>query len=214
MQVNVVMGRLGRTFPTALLFDLGRVVIDIDFDRVYRHWAAAAGCDAAPIKARMAFDHQHERFERREIEAADWFQHLRRLLGIEISDADFLAGWNDIFVGEVPGIAELLSAAGRRLPLYALTNTNRIHVAHWSAGRFDNVLRHFRHIFASSTIGLRKPDRAVFDHVAREIGVSHERILFFDDVAENVEGARAAGLEAIQVRSIEDVRRALTPLTG
>lgn len=31
----------------ALLFDLGGVVIDIDFERVFAHWAACAGCEVA-----------------------------------------------------------------------------------------------------------------------------------------------------------------------
>jgi FMN phosphatase YigB (HAD superfamily) len=34
-------------------------------------------------------------------------------------------------------------------------------------------------------------------------------ILFFDDTMENIEGARAAGLKAIQVKEPSDVSRAL-----
>ncbi|MEI9885126.1 MAG: HAD-IA family hydrolase [Rhizomicrobium sp.] len=81
---------------------------------------------------------------------------------------------------------------------------------HWS--RFADGLKPFRKIFVSSTIGLRKPDKAAFDHVCREIGVPAARILFFDDALENVEGARRAGLQAVHVRSNADVAAALAAL--
>ena len=61
----------------------------------------------------------------------------------------------------------------------------------------------------SSTIGLRKPEA---DYVVRAIGASADRIGFFDDVLENIEGARARGLQAVHVRSRGDVAVALASL--
>src|SRR5882672_8450383 len=109
----------------ALLFDLGRVVLDID------------------------------------ISDAEFFGALRASLGVGISDAQFLEGWNAIFAGEMPGIAPLLKRAGKRLPLYAFSNTNPAHVAHFSRA-YSDVLSHFREIFLSSSIGLRKPDAEAY----------------------------------------------------
>jgi putative hydrolase of the HAD superfamily len=48
--------------------------------------------------------------------------------------------------------------------------------------------------------------------VVNAIGVPATRILFFDDSAENVEGARACGLQAVHVKSSEDVADALAAL--
>ena len=74
------------------------------------------------------------------------------------------------------------------------------------------VLGHFRQIFLSSTIGLRKPDAEAYDHVVQAIGVPAERIVFFDDLDENIEGARQRGLKAVLVTSTDDVARALDAL--
>jgi putative hydrolase of the HAD superfamily len=74
------------------------------------------------------------------------------------------------------------------------------------------VLRHFREIFLSSRIGLRKPDAAAYDHVVKAIGAPAGRIVFFDDLAENIEGARARGLTAVHVTSTDDVSEALAAL--
>jgi HAD superfamily hydrolase (TIGR01549 family) len=195
----------------ALLFDLGRVVLDIDFNKVLACWAGHAGCEPAHLFGRFAPDEIWRRHERGEIDDAEFFAGLRNMLGIEISDAQFLEGWNAIFTGEMPDIAPMLARAAERMPLYAFSNTNRPHVEHFSKA-YAGVLGHFREIFLSSTIGLRKPEAAAYDHVVNAIGVPASRIVFFDDTAENIEGARARGLLAVHVRSPDDVADVLAAL--
>ena len=194
-----------------LLFDLGRVVLDINFDSVMATWAGHAGCTPADLASRFVVNDSFKHHETGRIDDAAFFADLRQSLGIELSDAQFLEGWNAIFAGEMPGVAPLLAGAAQRLPLYAFSNTNPAHVAHFSQAYAD-VLGHFRKIFLSSSIGLRKPDAEAYDHVVKAIGVPASRILFFDDSAANIEGARARGLCAIHVTSMEDVARALTAL--
>jgi glucose-1-phosphatase len=195
----------------ALLFDLGRVVIDIDFDRVLAVWADQAGCAAADLAPRFVLDEAYRRHERGEIDDAGFFAALRARLGISLTDAQLLEGWNAIFVGEMPGIAAQLARAAKHLPLYALSNTNPPHVAHFSR-EYAEVLRHFRSVFVSPEIGCRKPDPAAYDHVVATIGIAAPRIVFFDDLAENIEAARAHGLLGVQVKSSVDVAKALDRL--
>jgi putative hydrolase of the HAD superfamily len=194
-----------------LLFDIGRVVLDINFDKVMASWAGHAGCAPAELASRFVVDDSFKHHEVGKIDDAAFFANLRASLGIGISDDQFLDGWNAIFTGEMPGIASALARAQGKLPLYAFSNTNPAHVAHFSRVHAD-LLGHFREIFLSSTIGLRKPEAAAYDHVVRAIGVPASRIVFFDDNAENIEGARARGLTAVQVTSPDDVARALTAL--
>jgi putative hydrolase of the HAD superfamily len=195
----------------ALLFDLGRVVIDIDFSKALGCWAAHAGCTPSEIAVRFVRDEAYRRHEVGAISDEEYFESLRTSLRIGISDAAFLEGWNAIFAGEMPGIAPLLSRAGAQLPLHAFSNTNAAHVAHFSTAYAD-ILTHFKTVFLSSTIGLRKPDAAAFDHVVKVIGAPAERIVFFDDLAENIGGARASGLRAVHVKSSQDVADALAAL--
>jgi FMN phosphatase YigB (HAD superfamily) len=194
-----------------LLFDLGRVVLDTDFARVMSVWAGHAGCASEDLLTRFVVNDSYRHHETGLIDDWAFFDSLRHSLGIAISDAQFLEGWNAIFAGEMAGISELLARAGKKLPLYAFSNTNPAHVAHFSQAYAD-VLGHFRKIFLSSTIGLRKPDAEAYDHVVRAIGVPASKILFFDDSAANIEGARARGLVAVHVTSMDDVARALTSL--
>jgi glucose-1-phosphatase len=195
----------------ALLFDLGRVVLDIDFGKALACWAGHGGCAPSDVAARFVRDEAYRRHETGAISDAEYFASLRASLGLAIPDEAFLEGWNAIFAGEMPDVAALLARAAKRLPLYAFSNTNRPHVAHFSIAYAD-VLSHFKTVFLSSTIGLRKPDAAAYDHVVKAIGAPAERIVFFDDLAENIDGARACGLKAVHVRSSADIADALTAL--
>ena len=195
----------------ALLFDLGRVVLDLDSTRTFRCWADHAGCEVEHLVGRFARDELYRAHEKGEISDADFFAGLRNSLGIDLSDAQFLEGWNAIFAGEMPGIKPMLARAAQHLPLYAFSNTNNPHVEFFS-GRYADVLGHFRDIFLSSSIGLRKPDAEAYDHVVKAIGIPAERIVFFDDLAENISGARDRGLIAVHVTSPEDLTSALAAL--
>jgi hypothetical protein len=98
----------------ALLFDLGRVVLDIDFGKVMASWAGHAACEPAQLAARFSSrDEIFRRHETGEVGDAEFFEYLRGSLGIGISDAEFLEGWNAIFAGEMPGIAPMLAARGK-----------------------------------------------------------------------------------------------------
>jgi putative hydrolase of the HAD superfamily len=192
----------------ALLFDFGGVITEIDFARVVKRWSEHAGRDLEPLWRSYVPGEIYFGHERGTVSDAAFFASLREEFQVELTDEQFLDGWNAIFVGVYPEIDEQLRTAAARMPLYAFTNTNRAHEAYWSAA-YAGMLKHFKHVFVSSTIGLRKPDREAFAYVAREIGVRPERILFFDDSKTNIKGAQASGFQTVLVRSNADIADAL-----
>ena len=194
----------------ALLFDLGGVVMGIDWQRAFQRWGRASHVPPEALAALYSFDEPYERHERGEIAEGDYYASLRRSLAIDIPDAEFSAGWSAIFTEPVHETVALLEKLRERVPLYAFSNSNAAHQAVWTR-KFAPALTNFRRVFVSSEMGLRKPERASFDYIAREIGVPHSRILFFDDTLANVEGARAAGLQAVHVRVPDDVAEAVRP---
>jgi len=194
----------------ALLFDLGGVVMGLDWNRAFQRWGRASHVPPEALATLYAFDEPYERHERGEIGELDYYAALRRTLAIDIEDGEFRAGWRAIFTEPVHETVALLEMLKDRVPLYAFSNSNAAHQAVWSR-KFRSALAHFRRVFVSSEMGLRKPERASFDFIAREIAVAPGRILFFDDTLANVEGARSAGLQAIHVRGPDDVMNAVRP---
>ena len=194
----------------ALLFDLGGVVVDISFEQALEHWSHPSGVPAETLKSRFAFDAAYEQHERGEVEAGEYFASLRTTLGVTLSDEQLKAGWNAIFLGEITRTVDLLRRLEGKVPLYAFSNTNATHKAFCYKG-YSDALAPFERVFVSSDIGKRKPERDAFVHVASEIGVGLERIMFFDDTKENVVAAEALGMHAVLVRSPNDVLTAVGP---
>jgi putative hydrolase of the HAD superfamily len=135
---------------------------------------------------------------------------VRRTVGFDLDDRTLQEGWIALLGSEIAPTVEAIRKLEGRIPQYVFSNTNVEHEDVW-VPRLRRALAPMRGIFTSCRIGLRKPDAEAFHHVAREIGVPPRRILFFDDTPHNVEGARAAGLQAVHVRSPEDVLGAVRP---
>ena len=196
---------------TALLFDLGGVLIDIDFSRALCSWSHSSDLPLAEITRRFSMDEPYRRHELGEIAASDYFVHIRQLLELEASDEEIAHGWNAIFVGEIAATIDCIARAQVNLPCYLFSNTNPTHQAFWTTA-FPVALESFQQIFVSSEMGLRKPDRAAFEAIAAATGFDLGEILFFDDTEENVSGARLAGMPAILVNDHADVELALTDI--
>lgn len=194
----------------ALLLDFGNVLVEIDFSRVTAHWANAAGIEPAVLAGRFRHDEPYRRHERAQIGVGDYFDALRANLGLELDDDTLLEGWNAVFVREIPEVVATLPRLARRLPLYLLSNTNPAH-HRFFARRYEKALAHFTRLFLSHELGARKPEPEAFLKVARAIGVPPGRVLFFDDLTENIEGARRVGMPGVLVSSPRAFVEAVRP---
>jgi putative hydrolase of the HAD superfamily len=192
----------------AVVFDLGGVLIEIDFARAFTHWAQHAGVATEALRERFRLDDFYERHERGEIDADGYFAWLRKSLGIAIADDAIEAGWGAIFVGEVPGIRAVLRSLPEAVPRYVFSNTNECHERIWRKD-FADLLAPFDRVFTSCELGIRKPAPEAYHAVARAIDVAPEHILFFDDTPANVAGALAVGMQAVHVGSLGDIENAI-----
>ncbi len=57
-------------------------------------------------------------------------------------------------------------------------------------------MEHFDHVTFSCDLRLFKPQAAIYEHSFRGLGVPPEETLFIDDKQENIDGARAVGMNA------------------
>jgi len=66
-------------------------------------------------------------------------------------------------------------------------------------------LKAFTHCTWSYQLDLVKPDRAIYEKTVAALGVEPHEVLFLDDREENVDGAKAVGLHALQFTSLENL---------
>ena len=192
----------------AVALDFGNVLVEVDFRRAFAAWGRAAGVAPSLLAEKFSFDAAYCAHERGEIDVARYFASLKKSFGLSLSDEGMLAGWNAIFGEPLPGIEPVVQEIARRWPAYVFSNTNPAHVAHFRP-RYERLLSHFARVVASCDIGRRKPEPEAFARLAELAGVAPRRLAFFDDLEENVAGARRAGLQAHRVTRPSDIAAAL-----
>lgn len=180
----------------AVVFDLGGVVLDVRMAAGLAVWAERAGFDARQAMARLRADRRYEHLERGQIAPADYHRHVLGLLGGTLSYDDFLAGWNAVFFGYLPGAAELLDRLAGRVRLGCLSNTNAAH-AEFFLGAYPDLAGRFETMVLSHRIGARKPEPASYRAVVDAMDLAPQRVAFVDDRPENIAAAEAMGFVGI-----------------
>jgi HAD superfamily hydrolase (TIGR01509 family) len=192
----------------AMVFDLGNVLIEVDFLRCAHRWGELAGVEPAALLGRFRIDRHYERHERGETDHRQYFAVLREQLGIQLSDPLMADGWNAIIGEAFPGVCAALAQACRALPCYVLTNTNRLHESLWES-KHSRLLAPVAGVFSSCRLGCRKPEPRIYGEVLARAGLPPERILLLDDGPANIAGAAACGMQTKLVRSAADTLEAI-----
>ncbi|MBU9854624.1 glucose-1-phosphatase [Rahnella bonaserana] len=187
------------------IFDMGNVIIDIDFKRVLGVWSHLSGTPLATLTERFKMGEVFQQHERGEISDEQFAADLCNEMGIALSFEQFSAGWHAVFVGLRPEVITLfqkLREEGHRVVV--LSNTNRLHLDFWPQ-HYPEIEANTDAMYLSQNLGMRKPEPEIFQHVLEKEGFTADQAVFFDDVAENIEAARAAGIESVWVEDNQTV---------
>jgi 2-haloacid dehalogenase len=198
------------THPTTVVFDLGGVLIEWDPRHLYRQLFDDPGeMESFLAEVTTAEWNAHQDAGRPWAEAVELLvaEHPQRRKLIEA----FHQRWPETLAGEIPGTVDVLAdlrAAGVRL--VALSN--------WSAEMFPvarerfDFLGWFEGIVISGDVGVNKPDRRIFDHLAEQFDIEPAAAVFIDDSSANVDAATALGFRAIRFTDATALRRELARL--
>ena len=194
----------------AIVFDLGGVLIDLDFDRCVRAFREILGYE----RITELLDLWHQKGIYGDMEAglitADEFRaEVLRESRPGCVPADVDRAMAGLLTGMDPEKVPLLEELSRQYPVYGLSNNNEISVKRMHDIYEENGLdwrRIFRKEFISCRMKMLNPSREIFDAAAAEIGLPPAEILFVDDSQTNVDGALSAGWQAIYYAQGTDLR--------
>jgi len=188
--------------PPVLVFDFGNVISFFDYMIIHGRFGRRLGLSAEAFRT-LAEERGMTRllaeFERGAISSEEFSRRVQEPLGLDIAFEEFAADWQDIFeLNE--SVAALIPGLKKRGHTLVLgSNTNAIHAAFYRR-RFRETLDHFDHFVYSHELLIMKPDRGFFEACAKVASAPPESCVFIDDIEENVEGARAAGLIGLHYR--------------
>jgi glucose-1-phosphatase len=188
----------------AIIFDLGGVLLNIDYNKTSKAFLelGIGDFDAAFSQARQ--QRLFDDYEKGRITSPVFLENLLKWCREGTTSELAEAAWNAMlldFPQERLNALQKLSASHR---LFLLSNTNEIHIKAYSKYLQENfgfscLKNYFEKQYYSYEIGMRKPDREIFDHVIRENNLKASATLFIDDSIQHINGASKAGIAAIHL---------------
>ena len=194
--------------PTAVVFDLGGVLIDWNPRYLYR----TLFDDEAEMEAFLA-EVTTQEWNAQQDAGRPWSEAVEELVAEHPDRRELIEAywhrWPETLGGAIEGTVEILGELrSRGTSIYALTN--------WSAETFPLArprfpfLEWFDGIVVSGEAKLAKPDPRIFTHLLERFDLEPASTVFIDDSAANVRAAEEAGLIAIQFEDPYQIRRDLS----
>jgi putative hydrolase of the HAD superfamily len=180
----------------AILFDLGKVLLDFDFETGVQALHKACSISRDRLEEVLWDENWIRRYERGEISTGEFHAYLRETADLSMDLEGFCRTWSSVFLPELLVSEDLLRALRKRYPLILVSNTNEAHIEFVRANY--RVLDYFDYHVLSYEIGSLKPDRKVFEHAIAAAGHPPQALFYTDDREENIQAARQLGMRVHQ----------------
>jgi len=183
-----------------IIFDYGNVIFHIDFQRAQ---TAFENLGIENIETFFSHSGHHPIFNQFEIGAispAEFRQAIRDIAQHpSLTDTDIDTAWNSLLIGVPPGNHEALLVAKNKYRTFLLSNNNEIHY-NWIVDylkrefNIDSNSIFFEKDYYSHLMGMRKPNRDIFEFVLKEHALDVNETLFIDDSPQHLKTAAELGL--------------------
>jgi glucose-1-phosphatase len=183
----------------AILFDLGKVLVDFNFESGVQALHAACSISRNQFEEVLWDENCIRRYERGEISTVEFHAYLRDTAALSMDFEGFCRTWSSVFLPGLLVSENLLAALGRKYPLILVSNTNQVHIEYVRSNY--SLLDHFTHHVLSYEVGALKPDRKIFERAIRLSGQPAEALFYTDDREENIEAAGSLGMHAHRFRT-------------
>ncbi|MGB5928656.1 MAG: HAD family phosphatase [Cyclobacteriaceae bacterium] len=190
---------------TALIFDLGGVIIDIEPEYTLRQLTMLPHTRRERLDMK-SLAHLSFRLETGLTDEDTFRDELRNILKTSVPNEAIDDAWNGMLLTIDPAKIALLEDLREQYDLYLLSNTNPIHLREvhnrlQAAGTYRNFDQLFTECYYSHLEGLKKPNPELFRHVIVKNKLDADTTFFLDDLAENLSGAAEAGLQVSHVNT-------------
>ncbi|HEV8542209.1 MAG TPA: HAD family phosphatase [Verrucomicrobiae bacterium] len=198
--------------PKAVVFDLGKVLLDFDYQRVVEKMLQHCRMAQGELLKVLNQSPLLFRYETGLMTTSEFFAEVKKASGFCRELGDFEPMFGDIFQ-PIPEMIELnasLRKAG--LPTYIFSNTNDMAVKHIrrSYPFFQNFTAHV----LSYEHGCMKPDARIYDIVEKITGERGPSLMYIDDRLENVEVGERHGWQVIHHQNTQQTIERVTAAFG
>jgi glucose-1-phosphatase len=180
-----------------IFFDLGKVLIDLDYDQFLERMFFLTGSGIEKLRAAFAADGAVSKYELGSISDDEFLAEISQKIGMSLDLKDFLEAWTCLFPEKAILSDTILFELSGNCPLWIISNTNRLHFEYIQE-RYNLVANYFQGWTLSYEEGFAKPNPVIYKRALQKAGVPAAEALFIDDRQENVESALKLGMDAFQ----------------
>jgi len=184
--------------PQVVVFDLGKVLVDFDYNIAARKIAQRSRMSSAEVQNLIDHAPLLFRFETGEIDQQQFFREVAAATGFGGDFEEFGSFFADIFTPIEPMVNLHARLRARQVPTFILSNTNDLAIGH--IRRNFPFFSDFDGYVLSYEEGAMKPDPKIYEAVERLADACGEQILFLDDREENAAAGLARGWQVIHHR--------------
>jgi glucose-1-phosphatase len=178
-----------------IIFDLGNVIAFFDHRRGLEKLRPFTPLSVEEMYSSVYACAIEDCIERGAQPPATYLRAVHRLWKLRC-DVEYLGHvLGDVFWAN-PETCELIPRLSERYRLVLGSNTNAVHARRFMK-QFAGTLKCFHHLVLSYEIGWRKPEADFYHVCLRFANTKPADCVFIDDLAVNIEGARAFGFQAI-----------------
>jgi glucose-1-phosphatase len=187
-----------------IVFDFGGVILNIDHHRVENAFERLGIRDFEQLFNQASQSELFKALEKGEKTSAEFRDEIRKLIGLNLTDATIDHTWNEIICDYPPERILLLKEIRNHHRLFLLSNTNVIHYNYYIP-KFRNEFGFdfeslFDSVYWSFKIRMRKPDPDPFLLLLKNETLQPEETLFIDDTSQNTEIARILGFKTLHLK--------------
>jgi glucose-1-phosphatase len=192
---------------SAIVFDLGGVIIDLDVQRTYHAFSKFLGNGIIEMENGYLKNSVLRQYETGEIDNDQFLSAIEKLSNNRATKEEIIVAWNSMLVRIPDERIRLLEKLREKYRLFILSNTNSIHVDFFEkmAPGYEKLSHLFEDVFYSHLIGFRKPEQGAYLAVVKKYGINPDETLFVDDLAANIETARSLGFQTLHVTNGLDI---------
>ncbi|KAA9041913.1 HAD family phosphatase [Ginsengibacter hankyongi] len=186
----------------AIIFDLGGVILNIDYNLTRIAFEKAGIKNFHEMYSQANADDLFSNLETGKISEDNFYNELNKRTGLYLPTIEIENAWNAMLLTFREKSLDFLDTLKPKYKLFLLSNTNHIHLnafnkIYLEKHRDKRFEEFFDKAYYSCNMGLRKPNADIYEFVLEENKLEPGKTLFVDDSAQNIEAARALGIQTI-----------------
>ena len=198
------------TQPSAIVFDLGKVLVDFDYSIAARRIGAAGKLPFDQIQKYLSQSDLLIRYETGAISRQEFYQEVCATTGFAGTLEEFGKFFGGIFT-EMPAMIALHATLRRKgFPTYIFSNTNDLAVEDIRE-KFPFFSQFDGYIY-SYEVRAMKPDARIYEALEQMAGKRGGELLYIDDRPENIEAGAKRGWQTILQETPEKTMAAIRQL--